>query len=231
MSADGCRRLGCYDGRVLKAALAAIVLTLAVGSTGSAQTDSVVGVGAAASFYAATDPNVDAKPGWGLVGRLRRGTGLGFSLGLSWFTSDVRTDVEGEIVPLGTVTVRPVMVGASYTRQFARFALTAAIVGGWSFNSISQTPAQQTTYGEAIGMPDGHLSASGNWVARPSVTFWYELHKHLAAFTSVGYVVNRTTITAHGAAGQRGDVVNLSSGVLSFGLAYGVFSRLATAGH
>jgi hypothetical protein len=208
---------------VLKTALAAIVLVLAFGSAAPAQTDSVVGVGGALSFYAATDPNVDTRAGWGLVGRLRRGSGLGFSLGLDWFTSDVRTEVDGEIVPLGTFTVRPVMVGASYSRQFARFAVTAGIVGGWSFNSVSQTPAQQKTYGEAIGMPDAHLSVSNCWVARPSFTFWYELDNHFGAFASIGYATVRPTVTAHGAAGQRGDAVNLSGGVLSFGLAYGVF--------
>jgi hypothetical protein len=33
----------------------------------------------------------------------------------------------------------------------------------------------------------------------------------------------RPTVTTNGAAGHRGDAVNLSAGVLSFGLAYGVF--------
>jgi len=223
VSTDGHGGLGCYDGRVLKTALAAIVLVLAFGSAARAQTDSVVGVGGGVTFHAATDPNVKTRTGFGLVGRLRRGTGLGFSLGLSWSTSDVRTDVDGEIVPLGTVTVRPVMVGASYTRQFARVALTAGVVGGWSFNSVSQTPAEQKTYGEAVGMPDAHLSASGCWVARPSVTFWYEFPNHVAAFASIGYMMIRPTVTAYGAAGQRGGAVNLSGGVLSFGLVYGVF--------
>jgi hypothetical protein len=208
---------------VLKAALAALVLVLIFGSAASAQNDSVVGVGGGVSFYAATDPNVETRAGWGLVGRLRRGTGLGFSLGLAWFTADIRTDVDGEVVPLGAVTVRPLMVGASYSRQFARFALTAGIVGGWSFNSVSQTPAQQKAYGDAIGMPDAHLSVSDSWVTRPSVTVWYELDNHFGAFASIGYVMVRPTVTAHGAAGQRGEAVNLSSGVLSFGLAYGVF--------
>ena len=206
-----------------KTPLIAAVFVLVLAPYARAQTDSVIGVGAAMAFHAATDPNVDSRPGWGLVGRLRRGTGLGFSLGLGWYTSDVRTDVDGKIVPLGTVTARPVMGGASYTWQFARFALTAGIVGGWSFNSIAQTPAQQKTYGEAIGMPDAHLSASDNWTARASTTFWYEIDHHLAVFASIGYATLRPTVTAHGAAGQRGDAVNLSGSVLSFGLSYGVF--------
>ncbi len=213
----------CYDGRVLKASLATIVLVLTFGSAASAQNDSVVGVGGGMAFYAATNPLVDARPGLGLVGRLRRGTGLGFALGLAWFTSDVRTEVEGEVVPLGAITVRPVMAGASYTRQFRRFALTAGFVGGWSFNSIAQTPAQQKIYGEAVGMPDAHLSISNSWVAKPAVTFWCELDNHFGAYASVGYAMVRPTVTMHGAAGQRGDTINLSAGVVSFGFTYGVF--------
>jgi hypothetical protein len=203
--------------------LIAAVLLIASASGARAQNDSVIGVGGGMSFYAATNPQVDARPGLSLVGRLRRGSGLGFSLGLDWTTSDVRTDVEGEIVPLGAITLRPVMAGASYTRQFARFALTAGIVGGWSFNSVSQTPAQQKIYGEAVGMPDAALTVSNSWVARPGVTFRYELDNHFGAFASVGYAIVRPTVTTNGAAGHRGDTVNLSAGVLSFGFTYGVF--------
>jgi hypothetical protein len=208
---------------VLKASLAAILLVLASGSAALGQNDSVVGVGGGMSFFAATDPNVDTRPGLGLVGRLRRGTGLGFSLGFAWFTSDVRTDVEGEVVPLGAIAVRPVMAGASYTRQFHRFALTTGIVGGWSFNSIAQTPAQQKVYREAIGMPDASLTVSNTWVFKPGVTLWCELDNHFGAYASVGYSMVRPTVTTHSAGGQRGETVNLSAGVLAFGFSYGVF--------
>jgi hypothetical protein len=88
---------------------------------------------------------------------------------------------------------------------------------------VAQTPAQQKAYGEAIGMPDAQLSASNCWVTRPSVTFWYEFPRHVAAYAAIGYAMVRPTVTAYGAAGQRGDAVNLSGTVLSFGLAYGVF--------
>jgi hypothetical protein len=203
--------------------LIAALLLIASASAARAQSDSVVGVGGGMALFAATDPKVDARPGFGLVGRLRRGTGLGFSLGLAWFTSDVRTEVEGEVVPLGAITVRPVMAGASYTRQFHRFALTAGIVGGGWFNSIAQTPSQQQTYREAVGMPDAYVTVSNSWVAKPGVTVWCELNNHFGAYASVGYAMVRPTVTTHSAAGPRSDTINLSAGVLSFGLAFGVF--------
>jgi hypothetical protein len=216
-------QIECYDERVLKATLAAIVLLLVSGSAVSAQTDSVVAVGVSVALYEPTNPQADHHPGVGVVGRLRRGTGLGFSLGLGWFTSDVQTEFDGQVAPLGTMKIRPLMLGASYAWQFGHFALSAGLVGGWSFNSITQTPEQQRAYGNLVGMPDASVSVGTGWAARPSVTFWRELGNHFAAAASVGYMINRPTVTTSGAAGVRKDTVNLSAAVISFGLLYGVF--------
>ena len=208
---------------MLKAPLAAIVLVLAFGSAAWAQTDSVIGVGVSVSLPEPTSSLADHHTGFGLVGRLRRGTGLGFSLGLGWFTSDVQAEIDGQLAPLGTMTIRPLMLGASYAWQFSRFAVSAGLVGGWSFNSIKQTPAQQRSYGSLVGMPDAGVSVENGWALRPGVTFWYELGHHFAAAASVGYMINRPTVTTRGAAGERRDVVNLSATVVSFGFLYGVF--------
>jgi hypothetical protein len=219
----GIRETECYDGRVVKAPLAALALLLVSAPALHAQTDSVIGVGGSVSLFAPSDPNVSARPGFGLVGRLRRGTGLGFSLGLDWFTSDVETEVDGGTAPLGALTARPIMMGASYSRQFARFALTAGLVGGWSFNSITQTSLQRKLYGDAVGIQDPQVSVANCWVARPSFTVWHELDNHFAMQTSVGYMFLRPTVTTRGAGGQRSDSVNLGSVVFSIGFVYGVF--------
>jgi len=223
VSTDGHGGLGCYDGRVLKASFAAIVLVLAFGSAARAQTDSVVAVGVSVSLPEPTNSLADHHTGFGLVGRLRRGTGLGFSLGLGWFTSDVQTELDGQLAPLGTMTIRPLMLGASYAWQFSRFAVSAGLVGGWSFNSIKQTAAQQRIYGSLAGMPDASVSVENGWALRPGVTVWHELGHHFAVAASVGYMINRPTVTTRGAAGERRDAVNLSATVVSFGFLYGVF--------
>jgi hypothetical protein len=216
-------KTGCYDWRVVKAPVVAVALLLLSASAAHAQTDSVVGVGGSISFLVPTDPNVNARPGFGLVARLRRGSGLGVSLGLDWYTSDVEIPIDGQAAPVGALTVRPVMLGASYTRQFSRYALTAGFVGGWSFNSMKQSDLQRRIYGEVVGIPDPQLSVANCWAARPSVSFWYELDNHFAALASVGYMFVRPTVTTRGAAGQRSDSVNLGSVVFSIGFVYGVF--------
>ena len=206
-----------------KAPLIAAVLLLACAPGARAQTDSVVAVGVSVALPVPESSLADHNRGFGVIGRLRRGTGLGFSLGLGWFTSDVQTELDGQLAPLGKMTIRPLMLGASYAWQFNRFAVSAGVVGGWSFNSLEQTPAQQRSYGELVGMPDASVTVDNGWALRPGVTFWYELGHHFAVSTSVGYMINRPTVTTRGAAGERRTTANLSATVVSFGFLYGVF--------
>jgi hypothetical protein len=212
-----------YDGRVSRSPLVAVVLLLVCGSAAQAQKDSVVAVGGTYTFLIPASDDADLHAGAGVTARLRRGTGVGFVLGFQWFSADVRTDVDGLQVPLGAMTIRPLMLGVSVGRQFAKFAVGAGLVGGWSFNSISQTPAQQQAYRDAVGMPDAEVRVTTGWAVRPSVTLWRELGNHFGAFVSAGYIFNRPTVTTRGAGGQWKNTVNLDASIVSFGVAYGVF--------
>lgn len=212
-----------YDGRVSRLPLTAIVLLLVLSSTAQAQKDSVVAVGGTFTYLVPASDQADLHSGVGVTARLRRGTGVGFVLGFQWFSADVRTEIDGQQVPLGAMTIRPLMFGVSVGRQFAKFAVGAGLVGGWSFNSISQTPAQQQAYRDAVGMPDAEVSVATGWAVRPSVTLWRELGRHFGAFVSAGYIFNRPTVTTRGAGGRWQNTVNLDASILSFGVAYGVF--------
>jgi len=174
-----------------------------------AQTDSSIGVGVALTLYDPANPDAHHSTGVGIVGRLRRGSGLGATIGFDWFTSDVQVAVDGQPAALGTITIRPVMAGVSYIRQYRRYAISGAIVAGWSFNSIRQ---------------NGDLATISNCPAvRPDVTVWYELGHHFAASASVSYMFSRPTVTTTRASGQRSGIVNLNATVITFGFVYGAF--------
>lgn len=204
--------------------------TLAVGATlllfspaVFAQTDSSIGVGVAVTIYAPTNPDAHNPVGFGLVGRLRRGSGLGATVGLDWFTSDVQTGIGGQMAPLGTAIIRPVMGGLSYIRQYHRYALSTGLVGGWAFNSLRQGEAARALYRDRSGIPDARLSISNCLAVRPDVTLWYELGNHLAASASLSYMLAKPTVTGRGATGRRTDTVNLNAAVITFAVVYGVF--------
>jgi hypothetical protein len=188
-----------------------------------AQTDSSIAVGAALTLYDPANPDAHHPTGVGVVGRLRRGSGLGVTVGLDWFTSDLQTDVGGALTPVGTMRIRPIMAGVSYIRQYRRYAISGGLVAGWAINSLQQTDAERAAYRSHVGIPDASVSISNCLAVRPDVTLWYELGHHLAASASVSYMLARPTLTAAGATGRRVDSVNLNATVITFAVAYGVF--------
>jgi hypothetical protein len=217
----------CYDGDVtrdiVRTTVAAIAALLLVSPALYAQTDSTIAVGAALTFYDPANANAHHPTGFGLVGRLRRGSGLGVTVGMDWFTSDLRAEVEGQPTPIGHMSIRPLMAGVSYIRQYHHYAVSAGIVGGWSFNSLSQSNPERLAYGYSIGTPVASVSISNCLAVEPNVTFWRELGRHFAASASVAYMVARPTLTARGPIGTRADTINLSATVVTFALVYGVF--------
>jgi hypothetical protein len=208
---------------MLRTSLAAFAALLMVSPALYAQTDSSIAVGVALTLYDPANADAHHPTGVGLVGRLRRGSGLGATVGMDWFASDLRAEVGGQPTPVGHMSIRPLMAGVSYIRQFHRYAVSTGIVGGWAFNSLSQTDAERSAYANRVGIPGASVSISNCLAVEPNVTFWYELGHHFAASASVAYMLARPTLTARGPAGTRTDTVNLSATVITFALVYGVF--------
>lgn len=208
---------------IVRTTLAAAAALLLASPALYAQTDSSIAVGAALTFYDAVNADAPHPTGFGLVGRLRRGSGLGATVGMDWFTSDLRADVGGQPTPVGHMTVRPLMAGISYIRQFRRYAVSTGIVGGWALNSLSQSDAERTAYATRVGIPGASVSISNCLAVEPNVTFWYELGHRFAASASVAYMLARPTLTASGPGGTRADRVNLDATVITFAVVYGVF--------
>jgi hypothetical protein len=209
--------------RGLTSGLAALAILLMFSPAVQAQSDSSIAVGVALTLYDPANPRADHPTGVGLVGRLRRGSGLGATVGLDWFKSNVQTEIGGQAAPLGTINIRPVMVGVSYIQQYHRYAISGGLVAGWAFNSLRQTEAERAVYRNRAALPDARLAVSNCFALRPDVTIWYELGNHFAASASVGYMVSRPTVTTSSALGQRAETVNLSATVITFGFVYGVF--------
>ncbi len=223
----GRARGGCYDARVTPAtartALAAIALLLTSAATVHAQTSASIAAGVAVTFYDPANPSADHPTGVGLVGRLRRGSGLGATVGMDWFTANLVPEVNGRPTKAGHTSIRPLMGGVSYIRQFNHYAISGGLVAGWAINSLSQGDAERTAYASYVGIPDARVSISNCLAVEPSLTLWRELGNHFAASASVAYMVARPTLTAVGPTGRRADRVNLSATVITFAVVYGVF--------
>ena len=207
----------------MRSILVGLVVLLAFSPAAHAQSDASIAVGVALTLYDPANPEADHPAGVGLIARMRRGSGLGATVGLDWFKSEVQTEVGGQPVPLGTMNVRPLMVGMSYSRQYHRYAISGALVAGYAFNTLRQNGGTRAAYLDRLGVQDARLEISNCFAFRPDVTIWYELGHHFAASASIAYLFARPTVTTDSALGRRSSTVNLSATLLTFGFAYGVF--------
>jgi hypothetical protein len=213
---------GTASTRVPVAALAVVVCLLAGASPAAAQKDSVVVVGGSFSVLSPRSEDVEHHWGVGLVARLRRNSGFGGTLGLNWFKSDLNGEIEGVRTRLATVIVRPLMVGPTYTRQFAHFSLGGAIAAGYSFNGLRNTGAVADALA-ASGQPGATFELTDSFVWRPSVSLWWELGNRFGLMVSASYLVLRPEMVTSTPAGTTRRRLDLSTPVFSFGLGYGVF--------
>jgi hypothetical protein len=211
-------------GRWLLPAAAAALIWLAVPAAPAwAQKDSVLVVGVATSIYEATDPHVDNPTGVGLVARLRRSSGVGFTVGLDWFKSNVYQDIDGTRTQVASLRMKPIMAGIALTRQYSQFAVSGSLVVGYSFNSIGATAAAQAAYAR-MGQPGTTFGISNCLAYRPDFSIWWELGNHFGLLTSVSYMGARPTLTTTSpTGGVSSRVVNTSAPMVTLGIAYGVF--------
>ena len=208
---------------MLRATLASLAALLLTGQALYAQSDASIGAGVALTLYDMSGNQVQTPEAVGLIGRLRRGSGFGGTLGLEWYRSNVQTEVGGQSVALGTMNVRPIMVGPSYVKQYHRFALSGALVAGYSFNELRGTGAAQAAYAARLGVTDASFSLSNCVAGRTDVTLWYEVGKHVGVSASVAYLLARPTLTTTSSLGRRSQTLDGSGVLFTVGVAYGVF--------
>lgn len=180
-------------------------------------------VGAAVSAYRPDDKALDHPWGVGLVMRLRRHSGLGWTMGLNWMKADVSGDVAGEPMRVGKLLVRPLMFGVTYTRQHANFALSGAFVVGRAFNGLRDTGSAANALA-AAGQPGSTFDVTDCFAYRPSFSIWWELGNRFGLLTSVSYFFARPEIvTSTPTAGVFRRSIDVSAPQLTVGIGYGVF--------
>jgi hypothetical protein len=117
--------------------------------------------------------------------RFGSGRGLGPTIALDWFTSDI-TGSSSEAVE-SRVHVRPLMGGVSYTLGNNRVSVAPSIVSGVAFNSLTVPVA-----GEAGGIA---VEVGNSFIWRPGVSMWIDLNRRAAVNLSMGYAFTRLNVT------------------------------------
>ncbi len=207
----------------LRPALLAALAVMLLAAPARAQTDKLIALGICASGYRGQSPDVGDHVDVGVLLRLNLGSGLGPAIGFQWHGTDVQGRLNGIPIPLGHLSVKPIMVGAAYTRRYGRVTAVGSLVGGYAFSSIHMNVQQRVAAERLLGAygvtpTTGHLLA---W--RPSAGVWYDLNSRFGVMASLAYIGIRPDITLDSTAGPQTFHVNASSFVWTLGVVYGIF--------
>jgi hypothetical protein len=185
-----------------------------VEESSSASQRRLLAIGASVNARHIGDDRLTSAISPGLLFRLGSGDGLGLTMGMSWFGSDFELDPSAG--PLGRITVRPVMAGASYTfTDRNRWSISPSLVGGVAFNSFTLL---ESTSRDVLA-----LEVDNSLVMRPGVSLWIDLNSRIALNVFTGYVMTRPEMTflEDGQFVKR--TVRADSAILNVGMAYKVF--------
>jgi hypothetical protein len=151
-------------------------------------------------------------------------SGWGPSFGLDLHSTDYTQTMGSVSTTLGTLQTRALLVGYGHTQKLKRFATSASVNGGYSFNDYSvATGARQAFASGGISLVG--VSIDNSWVVRPDVSAWYDIVKHVAVGVSAAYLWSRPNETVTTAAGLDARRVNADAFELTVGVAVGVWKK------
>jgi hypothetical protein len=183
-----------------------------------AQRAGKVTVGVAATSVQPSDedvrPTVGVGPTVGLVPKAR----WRFSGALNWFESDIEGGFVGVNETIGTLRVRPLMGGVSYTIMHGPLATSFSVVGGPAFNRVRLREAVR----ERVEI-DNDSAGVTSVAIRPGVNVSYWLKPRFALTGFGGYLFNRPEFTFRTAAGEIRNRWKADALVLSAGVAVALF--------
>jgi hypothetical protein len=174
-------------------------------------------VGVAATEVKPIDDDVRSTVGVGVtLARVPR-SGWAFTGALNWFESDLNGAFVGIADKIGTLRVRPLMGGISYTVMQGRLATIFSIVGGPSFNRMHIFDAARDRVEVTSDVKQTSIAV------RPGVNLSYAVKPRLAITGFGGYLIDRPKFTFRTAAGQTRNTWKADAVVVSGGLAVSLF--------
>jgi hypothetical protein len=182
-----------------------------------AQTKGRVGVGGSVTWIRPTDGDLQSLVGFGPLVRLNPKKGWGIAGGLSWFRADV-DNPSGAGGPFGTLQVRPLMGGISYTIGEQPLLVSFSVVAGPSFNTWEFDDDFLRTLPPSPVTPD--VSIKTSFAARTGVGLTYSVAPRVGIIGFVGYMYNHPHVTYRSPSGEefhnrwKSDSIHLSVGAV-----------------
>lgn len=153
-----------------------------------------------------------SKPGWG------------FHWGLNWYAVKLERPIGGSVVELGELHLRPIMAGWGYTKEIRKYAITADVLGGYAFGTMTISDPAVAAYRRALGVANAEANATNTLVIKPEIGVWYDLTKKVFINANAGYMMARpdiSVVTSAGSAEVR--KARADQFILKVGVVYSIF--------
>ena len=212
--------------RVLCFLIGAVVLATEARAQGDPIDSAVahVGVGVGMNFYRPNDDGGKSSEGIAIVYRWHSfHSGWGPTFGIDWHTTDF--DQLGPVdAPLGSLRMRALLAGFGHTKRLGRFTASGNVSGGYSFNRLTLDSALGSAFARTgVSLVDVRVNDSP--VAKPEVSIWYDVFRHVGVGVSAAYLFTRpdeTIVTSRGAEVRN---INADTWELTLGVAFGVWKK------
>jgi hypothetical protein len=214
--------------RIRRLAVVAFLVTAVFPAAALAQESSRFAIGGeftvAATDHASTEDHAHSTYLPGILWRF--GTtdpGWGFHWGLNWYAVDIDRPIGGTSTVLGELRVRPIMAGYGYTWVVRRNAVTADLLGGFAFGSMSISGAAVDAYRTRTGVQVLDADASNVFVLKPEVAIWHNINKLLGLNINVGYMLARPEVRITTSSGLDARRARADQFLVKVGLVYSIF--------
>ena len=149
--------------------------------------------------------------------------GFGFHWGLNWYAVKLERPIGGAVTELGELHVRPIMAGYGYTRVIKRYAITAAMLGGYAFGTITISDPAAAAYRRTLGVPSAEANATNTIVFKPEIGAWYDITRKVFLNVNAGYLMARPDVEIVTAVSTERRKARADQFVLKVGVVYSIF--------
>ena len=212
----------------LSAAALAFVAALAAASPAAAQTetrfalgaDFLVGASNRSSGQDRANSVLTVEPLW-RFGDFEPGWGPKF--GLNWYAVEIERVIGGTATMLGEVHIRPIMGGYGYTWMRGKNTISADVLGGYAFSTMSLADGAAAAYQARTGVTVTDADASNTFVIRPEIDYWHDINNLFGLNVNVGYMVARPDVTIATSTGIDRRTARADQFQLRIGIVYSIF--------
>lgn len=185
-----------------------------------AQTGAYISVGVDYGIDAPVSGDLVGAKGFGVAFRLPRPDAWSAAWDFGSVSSTLSRSFGGTNTTLGSLSVRPLMAGASYTVRAGRFEVSGLIMAGVSVVGFEIEDAGREGVRRAFGTTGAEVESGFALAVQPKVIAWFDLNSRLGLTATASYLRTRPelSIESGGTTLERfqvkADTVRMSAGIV-----------------